>query len=868
VTLEGASPAGGEPGRGDFRGTPAALLSALYLDLARGGSLSDALARLIHAMEAAIPGSMGSVMLLEQGRLRAAAGPSLPEGFYRAADGHPVGEGHGSCGTATYRREMVVVDDVMTNPLWETYRPIAERYGIGACWSVPLFHPASGEVLGSVATYFRRARQPVGTDLRHLQEHAEMATGLIDCARLRTRIGQKDGRFADLVDDLGALAWEASGEEVHFSSVSPQAEQALGQAAGSLVDDPGAWTRLIHPDDRDVVLRRQREAARQGGDYEYEHRLQGNDGRTLWVRNLVSVQQTGASGRHLRGVMIDISGQREIERERERLVRHLADERSLLRSVLEQLPEPVMIVGVDGEILIANQALMQLLNMPVRTDVHMQDEFKDFVGLFPDGRRYEIEDWPMSRVLATGEAIKGAEMDYVAADGLLRSMIIGAAPIRDTTGAMIAGVSVLEDVTERRRADRRQRLLVEAGALLAGSREGLLTARRVAALAVEQFAEWVAIVTASDEGELACTVLEHRDSTRPLNRGAIDHQLADPGPGFLRVRTVIESGVAVFSPLSAGRDGATLASDESGAAEMELARLLQTLGGTAAITVPLTSPTRVMGAMIFAAGPAGGGLRASDMPVVEELSRRVALSLENARLFSDAETAIRHREEFLSIAAHELRTPLASLRLTVQTIDDQLSRPKLDLAFLRARAKAGERYTGRLDRLIRELLDVAVIQTGRLRLAHEEIDLMASAENVISCLRDDLTLKGIDLVLHGQGPIVGWWDAARIEQVMTNLLSNAIKYGNGLPLRVFLEADAETATFQVEDEGMGIAPEILPRLFRPFERGVSPGHFGGLGLGLHISDQIVRAHGGAISVRSTLDQGSTFTVRLPRRMPS
>ena len=87
-------------------------------------------------------------------------------------------------------------------------------------------------------------------------------------------------------------------------------------------------------------------------------------------------------------------------------------------------------------------------------------------------------------------------------------------------------------------------------------------------------------------------------------------------------------------------------------------------------------------------------------------------------------------------------------------------------------------------------------------------------------------------------------------------------------MRVWIDATADLATFQVEDEGMGMAPEMIPRLFRPFERGVSAGHYGGLGLGLHISDQIVRAHGGVISVRSAVERGSTFTVQLPRRMPS
>jgi PAS domain S-box-containing protein len=860
VTLEGSAPGANqpEPIAGPSTQNP------LFVELARGGSLPNVLTKLIGMLEAAIPGAMGSLLLVESGRLRCTAGPSLPEGFYRAADGHPIGEGYGSCGTAAYRHQTVVVEDIETDPLWDNYREIARRYGVGACWSVPLFRPHSGDVAGSLATYYDRARRPSGLELRTLQEFAATAALLVDHARLRATAGEGDHRFADLVEDLGALAWETVGDDVRFSSVSPQAERTLGLAAGSLRDDPEAWARLIHPDDRAVVMRRQREALRHGGDYEYEHRLLVGDGHTMWVRNVVSVQE-GASGRRLQGVMLDISGQREVERERERLVRHVAEERTLLRSVLEQLPEPVAIVGLGGEILVSNRALTQMLNMRVRVDMRLADEFKDFQAFFPDGRRYQMEDWPISRALA-GESVTGAEMDCLTADGVRRSMLINAAPIRDSSGQMIAAVSVMEDITERRRADRRQRLLVEAGALLAGSREGLLTAAKVAALAVEEFADWAAIVTRSEDGDLTCAVLEHRDRDRQIKRDAVDHQLAAPAGGFLRARSVIDCGKPeFFSDLATQGRGAT---GEDSAAGVELGRLLQTLGGTSAITVPLTSPTQVQGAMIFGAGSASDRFRASDVQVAEELSRRLALSLENARLFAEAGSAIRHREEFLSIAAHELRTPLASLRLTVQTIDDQLAQPDLNLGFLRARAKAGERYTGRLDRLIRALLDVAVIQTGRLRLAREEMDLVAAAENVISSLRDDLTLKGIDLVLHAQGPILGWWDGPRVEQVMTNLLSNAIKYGGGQPLRVFVDASDDVARFQVEDRGMGIAAETIPRLFRPFERGVSAGHYGGLGLGLHISDQIVRAHGGTISVRSALGEGSTFTVELPRRMPS
>ena len=866
VTLEGASLAVDE---GAVEGSvpPQTLFAECFSELAGGRSLPQILTRLILALERAIPETLGSALLVEGTRLRCAAGPSLADGFFRAADGHPIGEGYGSCGTAAHRRQPVVVDDIATDPLWERYRAVAQRYGVGACWSTPLLQASSGAVMGTLALYCTRPRQPTRRELRALLDHAQLATLLVDYDRMRATATDKEQRFRQLMDDLGGMAWEATEQEVRFTCVGKLVEPGLALAPGSLCSDATAWDRLIHPDDRTVTLRRQREALRRGGDYESEHRLLSADGRTVWVRNVVAVQEVDGGERRLRGVMLDISGQREVQRERERLVRHLAEEKSLLRAVLEQLPQPVSIIAPDGEILIANRALAEMMSMRVPTDVRMQEEFKDFAAYFPDGRRYQVEDWPVSRVLRTGEPIRGEEMQYFAADGL-RSLLVNVAPIRDDSGGLLAAVSVSEDITERKRNDSFQRLLVEAGAVLAGSREGAVTARNLAALAVKEFAEWAAIITLVDEaGDLKCLALEHRDPAKIANFRTIDHLLTAPGAGFLRVRAVIDSGKAEFldEPL---KEPLRDRGDEVGAVEAELRRLLQSLGTESAITVPLSSPNRILGAVVFGAGKNRTGFRASDLPLAEELARRLAFSLENARLFADAKSAIRHREEFLSIAAHELRTPLASLRLTVQTIEDQLSRPEIDLTFLRTRAKAGERYTARLDRLIRELLDVAVIQLGRLRLAREEMDLVASAESVLGCLRDDRTLRGVDLVLHGQGPILGWWDPARVEQMMTNLVSNAIKYGQRQPVRVFVEASDDEATFQVEDEGMGISTELLARLFQPFERGVLAGHYGGLGLGLHITDQIVRAHGGTISVRSALGQGSTFTVRLPRRMPS
>ena len=295
---------------------------------------------------------------------------------------------------------------------------------------------------------------------------------------------------------------------------------------------------------------------------------------------------------------------------------------------------------------------------------------------------------------------------------------------------------------------------------------------------------------------------------------------------------------------------------------------MRSLGACSALTAPLPGRTRVFGALICVSASPQRQYAERDLALAEELGRRAALALENACLFRDAQIAVRRREEFLSIAAHELMTPVASLLLTVQTILETLDQQPLDLEFLRGRAQAGERQGTRLGRLVNELLDVSRIRAGRLELNRAEMDLAAAVHTVVGRFRDEITRKGIDVAVHAPTATMGQWDQSRIEQIVSNLLSNAIKYGDRQPVLVTVNQQGDRVLLDVADRGIGMDPDFVPRLFNPFERGVSAGHYGGLGLGLYIAAQNAEAHGGNIAVRSVPGQGSTFTVDLPRRPPS
>jgi two-component system, LuxR family, sensor kinase FixL len=238
---------------------------------------------------------------------------------------------------------------------------------------------------------------------------------------------------------------------------------------------------------------------------------------------------------------------------------------------------------------------------------------------------------------------------------------------------------------------------------------------------------------------------------------------------------------------------------------------------------------------------------------------------ERARLYRKAQAEVRERDEFLSIASHELRTPVTALQLQLQLLQRAAQRSMEELPqHLDGKIEALERQTRRISILVNELLDVSRMRLGRLELRYELLDLVDLGRETVNHLRAELERSGSTLEVDLRGPATGRYDRMRMEQVLTNLLVNAAKFGQGHPISVRVEADPVHARITVADRGIGIPREEQERVFDRFERAVPPEHFGGLGLGLYIARQIVAAHGGDIRVESEPGIGSKFTVVLPR----
>jgi signal transduction histidine kinase len=237
-----------------------------------------------------------------------------------------------------------------------------------------------------------------------------------------------------------------------------------------------------------------------------------------------------------------------------------------------------------------------------------------------------------------------------------------------------------------------------------------------------------------------------------------------------------------------------------------------------------------------------------------------------AVLLDDLRAAIRARDEFLSIASHELRTPITTLSLQLDGLHRALRARASSAApdDLSRRLDLTQRQVARLAGLVATLIDVSRVNVGKVEIKRHPADLVEVLRSVVERLSDEALRAGSSLHLEESPPIWGDFDVPRLEQVAINLLSNGIRYGLGKPIVVRVAGEGDRARFSVEDVGIGIAPEDHERIFQQYERAAPATNYAGLGLGLWISRHLVEAMGGTISVRSEVGVGSVFTVELPR----
>ncbi|WP_224368671.1 sensor histidine kinase [Hyalangium versicolor] len=405
----------------------------------------------------------------------------------------------------------------------------------------------------------------------------------------------------------------------------------------------------------------------------------------------------------------------------------------------------------------------------------------------------------------------------------------------------------------RRRADTERTLLVQVGEVLSAPLDFEQWMARLVRLPVPAVADCCAIFLDEGEHGLRLAALAHQEPE--AQRLGLEQRARLSPEASLGPAHVLRTGVPeLLSEASERKD--SLGEDPAHV------RLLRTLHLRSVLYVALYGHHGALG--VLALGTTGQRrLGSEDVSLAQELSRRVSLVLENARLFQEMQEAVRLRDEFLTVAAHELRTPLTTLQLQLGTLAHRARRESAAPDFAE-RLDRCQRQVRRLGSLVEGLLDVSRLASGQMVLQPERVDLTELVSEVVDRHAAEAQGARCPVRFEGKPGLLGQWDRLRVDQAVSSLLSNALKFGSGQPVEVTVSGVGPMARVEVRDRGIGIPPEQLERIFERFERAVSSRSYGGLGLGLYLARRAAEAHGGHVWAEARPGGGATFTLELPR----
>jgi len=429
-----------------------------------------------------------------------------------------------------------------------------------------------------------------------------------------------------------------------------------------------------------------------------------------------------------------------------------------------------------------------------------------------------------------------------------------AAAVAQTAGAALEARARVE----AQESALRTAFLDQASRTLSQILDVVEVARRAIALTVPSFADG-AQVDLVDDGAIQPVVLDYKtpEGRALLEEAMHERALVQGRSTYLAERVVARRDAILLPDLT----DEVFVEAELRSGHEELVSALRALGVRSILAVPLFVGQQIVGIVTFVTASRRFGI--DDLERGEAFGRRLAAALENARLHQRARDAIRVRDEFIALAGHELRTPLTTLQLTAQ---DLLRRsPNEAVARL---ARSIVKQVKRLDRLSAQMLDAARMSAKPLPCSRAPADLSAIARDVAEIFEPVLQHAGSALLVRADAPVVGEWDASKLDEMLSCLLDNAAKFGAGRPVEVTVGREGDDATLSVRDHGPGIPADRVRCIFDAFERAVPAEHYGGLGLGLFIAKAIVEGHGGSLTVDNRPGEGATFTARLPLKPPA
>ncbi|MFY0572588.1 PAS domain S-box protein [Archangium lansingense] len=608
-------------------------------------------------------------------------------------------------------------------------------------------------------------------------------------------------------------------------------EEILGQ------DD-----RLLLSPQQAVTLRADDAKALAGRSFRFEQTIKLPSGpRTFLTVKFPlpgSENMVPASG----GISTDITDQKRTEAV-------LRETSQRLQAILGTVADGILTTDACGTLLSVNPAVVRLFG-------YTSEELlgRDIGLLIPEAEEGEAQDSTPGSPCLDVLAGRGTQREVLGRrkDGSVFPMELQVSEYLLPQGRFFTGT--VRDITERKRAEETQALFVEAGMLLSQSLDLPSTLKSIVALVARRMADVCAVDLLGEDGRVQRLSVATRDPSwqAVAIRGmAYPPRLGSSSP----VARALERGVALVVPEITPTWMDAAAQSEGHRAFME------DLHAKSLICVPLVARGRKLGLLNFVWRHSRAATIATDLELAWGMADRAAVAIDNARLYQQAQEAIRMREDVVAMVSHDLRNPLNAITLAATAL---LKRDEVSTRT----AKAVSRIyaaADRASRMIRELLDFTQARVGGIPIQYKPLDIHEHVRRVVEEVQLAWPDRRIDFQARGDGRCEG--DEGRLAQVVTNLVGNALQHGLvDEPVNVSIRGEESDVVLEVHNGGKPISPKLLPSLFEPYRRGAEPceGRRGSLGLGLYISRQIILGHGGSIDVHSTAEDGTTFTVRLPR----
>lgn len=837
--------------------------------LARSGSVDALLARAAELLARSEAFRVVRIWVVEGDvlELRASAGPLEP-----AHEMARVRRGEGPVGRIAIERRALQIDE----PHDASLPPLGDE--TARCFAgIPL---ESDDALVGVLAIRSRHPLPVET-VASLEAIAILLALGIHRAQeqARLRVSELKHRLVAEASNEGIWFWDVRSNAVEWND---RLLEILGLDRASWGGDFMAWFERVHPDDQPAMQAALEAHLARKGPYWFERfRLRDASGeyRICRTRGQAEWDEEGRP-LHMAGAVIDIT-------KKVRAQEALAASELRYRQILDSVGDMVFSKTPDQTVAYANAATCRHYGLT-------REEIEGRVGSAEaDGGDLLARHGDDHLVFESGTVVEDVEAQSAKHDGELRCFHVVKSPVLDRTGRVVELVGVARDITEHKRDADDQRFLGEASTLLASSIEYEQTLATLSRLAVPRFADWCAIDVLDDGGAIQRVAVAHVDPAKI----ELAHEVARRWPvdpsAATGVPAVIRSG---RSEVHREIPDVLLDTIE----DPELRAIIRELGLRSSMVVPLSVHGETLGAITLISAESGRVYDDRAVALAEELARRAAIAVENARLFRAAQRAVAARDEALEkverfnvelerrvvLRTQELAEANRELESFTYTVSHDLRAPIrhisgfVDLLAAHAgddlddKGRRWLRTIGDASKQMGALIDalLAFSRMGRSEIARDVVDLGAIVEDVLRELEPDLAGRRIEWTI-GALPVVRG-DATMLRIVMTNLISNAVKYtrnrdeahiavgadlaGDGAGAR-----DGELEVW-VRDDGIGFDMEHAHKLFGVFQRLHASSDFEGTGIGLATVRRVVQRHGGRTWADGARDRGATFHFTLPR----